>query len=160
MAKAFLLLGGNIGDVSASFRQCVAQLQKEGFNILNQSSDYKTEAWGYDSDNSYLNKVLVIETDLAPISLLEQLLEIEKLLGRTRNGNGYTDRIIDIDILLYADEVVQTEQLEVPHPRMHLRKFALAPLAEVDPLIIHPVLNKNIGTLLEECPDHTLVEKI
>jgi len=106
----------------------------------------------------FLNQALAIETTLAPSTLLQQLLAIEKTIGRMREEK-YGPRIIDIDILLYNDTIQDSPSLKLPHPELPNRRFALTPLAEIAPLLIHPVVQKTITELLEICPDKLPVEK-
>ena len=103
--------------------------------------------------NTYFNQVVLLETSLASPSLLEVLLDIEKALGRVRNEAGYTDRTMDLDILDYEGKVSTSEQLILPHPRLHLRLFTLLPMAEVAPHWVHPSSDESIDTLLAKCPD-------
>ena len=110
--------------------------------IIRASKIYETEPWGFVADTFFLNQALVIETTLSPIALLKQCLDTEEALGRVRacGAERYSSRNIDIDILFYEDVVCETPELTLPHPRLHLRKFALEPLAEVAPEWRHPVL--------------------
>ena len=112
-------------------------------SVVSVSSVYETEPWGFESDNEFLNMVLCVETDLSPSGLLGRILMIESQLGRIRCENQYSSRNIDIDILLYNNEIVNEAALEIPHPRMHERRFVLVPLAEIAPELIHPVLKKS-----------------
>ena len=108
---------------------------------------------------AFLNQVLIIDTLLSPLEILEQIHNIENKLGRKRQSNGYESRIIDIDILFYEDLIISEEDLEIPHPRLHLRKFTLKPLAEIDGGFMHPVLKQDIDTISEKCTDKLRVEK-
>ena len=160
MARVFLLLGGNIGDVTATFEAVASALIELDISITNKSSVYSSPAWGYASTNVFYNQVFEFQTSLTPGILLDQLLDIEKQLGRMRQSEGYSDRTIDLDILFYNDNIVSTEKLEIPHPRLHLRRFTLVPLVEIDPAFIHPVLKTSLKDLLEICTDSNEVEKI
>ena len=115
------------------------------------SSFIETEPWGFESQNSFLNCVVAFRTTLPPMELLETTEKIERELGRTAKSNGgvYHDRIIDIDILLYGNETINTERLTVPHPLMHERNFVLTPLCEIAPQAIHPVIGKSIAEIKE-----------
>jgi len=127
--------------------------------LKNISSIYETAAWGNIDQPMFLNQSLEITTPLKPIPLLQQILEIEKQLGRTRHEK-YGPRIIDIDILFYNDEIYNDSLLTVPHPALQYRRFALKPMNELAPNFVHPVLKKTIAQLLEECPDDLPVNKL
>jgi 2-amino-4-hydroxy-6-hydroxymethyldihydropteridine diphosphokinase len=159
MNTAYLLIGGNLGDRSNNLQQAIEHIEPECGDIIAISSTYETAAWGNTDQPAFLNQVIVLNTDLQPGELMKRLLDIEKKLGRTRNEK-MGPRTIDIDILLIEDQVIQTSGLIVPHPSLHLRKFALIPLAEVAGSRIHPTKNKTIAELLTDCPDSLPVTKI
>ena len=127
--------------------------------LENISSIYETAAWGKIDQPMFLNQCIQINTPLKPIPLLQQILEIEKHLGRTRHEK-YGPRIIDIDILFYNDEIYNDSLLTVPHPALQYRRFALKPMNEIAPDFVHPVLKKTIAKLLEECPDDLPANKL
>lgn len=120
--------------------------------VVERSSAYITEPWGFEADEWFLNELLVVETDLEPDDLMDRLLEIETELGRVRHPEkpGYQSRTVDLDILYYGDWVINTEKVTVPHPLLHLREFALKPLCEVIPDFIHPVFHLSQMQLLEK----------
>jgi len=155
MNKVALILGSNISDGRNYLLESFPLIENKLGKILVKSSIYCSPPWGYHSQNEYRNQVVVIETQLPPLTLLNSLLSIETTLGRVRNPRAttYEDRTLDIDILLIDDLIVNDTQLEVPHPRMHLRKFCLVPLAEVMPHWIVPTFNKTIEELMAECQD-------
>jgi 2-amino-4-hydroxy-6-hydroxymethyldihydropteridine diphosphokinase len=157
MNKAALILGSNISDGRNYLLEAHPLIENKLGKIIQKSSVYCSPPWGYQSYNEYRNQVIVIETLLNPLSLLNGLLSIETSLGRIRNISAltYEDRTLDIDILLIDDLIVNDIQLEVPHPRMHLRKFCLAPLAEIMPHWIVPTFSKTIEELLVECEDES-----
>ena len=128
MTLAYVGLGANLGDREASIRRAA-----ELIGATRLSPVIETEPWGYEDQPRFLNAVAEIETDLAPRALLDRLLEVERELGRERTGPRYGPRTIDLDLLLYGDERVDEPGLQVPHPRLHERAFALAPLAALVP---------------------------
>jgi 2-amino-4-hydroxy-6-hydroxymethyldihydropteridine diphosphokinase len=133
VTRAYVGLGANLGDREASIRLASGLL---GASRL--SSIRETEPWGYADQPMFLNAVAEVETNLGPAQLLDRLLEIERELGRTREGPRYGPRAIDLDLLLYGDEVVDGPGLTVPHPRLHERLFVLEPLFELDPALVVP----------------------
>ena len=154
MNQVILLLGTNLGDCPKNLKKTINLLEHRNIVITATSSVYKTEPWGYSSDNWFFNLVIKMETNMNIISLFEEINKIELDLGREiKTEIGYSDRLIDIDILFFNDEVLNSKNLQVPHPRLHSRKFTLLPLSEIMPELIHPVFNKTIRTLLEECVD-------
>lgn len=159
--KVIILLGGNLGDSNALFKKTVDLFIEKGYVLLNKSSIFRSEAWGYSSDNIYLNQVIVLENNTNPELILKTCLEIEKELGRKRVvSKSYLDRPIDIDILYLDDLIIEDKKLQVPHPRLHLRRFTLQPLVEILPNFIHPILKNDHKSLLLLCPDKAIVEAI
>lgn len=156
------ILGSNSGDKYRLIEQAISLLIKEVGEMTLASSYYETEPWGFIAEENFLNRVVVFETKLNAESFLHAALNIEKQLGRTRSTNGprYSSRPIDIDILFYGTEVINTPMLCIPHPRMQERNFVLTPLHEILPGFIHPVLHKSIQALWEECSDKSEVQKI
>ena len=156
-----LLYGGNIGETWAAFEKATAILVEKIGEVYQQSSVYRSKSWGYESNNDFLNQLVLFKTNLSAHKLLKICLETESLLGRQRNSSiGYSDRVIDIDILYLDDLVLNTSELTIPHPRLHERLFALVPLCELMPEFIHPVLQKSNKSLLSLCPDKTVIEKL
>lgn len=151
---AYLLTGSNIEPRSDFMGQAVSMINASGGRVLQLSSVYESKAWGFEADQKFLNQALYIETDLLPIELLECIMGIEKKLGRTRNTKaGYESRRMDIDILYFNDDIIETPRLVLPHPRLHIRRFALEPLVEIAPDNMHPVLKKTNRELLESLDD-------
>ena len=151
MAKAYIGLGTNIGNKRRNLITAAALLAERAGDVLSISSFYETEPWGFESDNTFLNAALLLETELEPLQLLSLTQEIEKEMGRTQKSDGaYHDRIIDLDILLYDLCVINEAALVVPHPLMHKRLFVMEPLAEIAPMLVHPILNKTMLELAEE----------
>ena len=157
MNVAFLGLGGNVGDALASISKAKELIEQACGTIQVQSSVYETEPWGLSSSNHFLNQVIQLKTHLSAEELIQKLLDIEAKLGRIRVGDGYSDRRIDIDILLFNDAIIASENLVVPHPRMHLRKFVLIPFNEVSGTSWHPTLHQSIHDLLLNCSDKSFV---
>ncbi len=153
MNRAYLLLGGNMGKVPETFRKARNLIEKKAGKICCESLLYRTEPWGMKSRIFFYNQALAIDTEYAAETLLWQLQHIENRFGRTREPGKVTSRKLDIDILFFNDEVIDIPQLQIPHPRMHLRRFALVPLNDIAPAKMHPVNNKTVGQLLKECED-------
>jgi len=160
MIRLYVLLGGNLGDKRKVFSEASAMLLEQVGKITAQSAIYETEPWGFESADYFWNQVLEFSTALSPEEVLHQTQQIEFLLGRTCKAVQYDSRIIDIDILFYGDQVIESDNLTVPHPRIQERKFVLVPLCEVAPELMHPVFHKNIQQLLSECPDPLKVERV
>ncbi|MBP5259900.1 MAG: 2-amino-4-hydroxy-6-hydroxymethyldihydropteridine diphosphokinase [Paludibacteraceae bacterium] len=148
--KVYLGLGGNLGDRNALLDQAESLLNQRAGRIIQRSSRYETEPVGFVSSHPFLNEVVALETPLEPLELLDCTEGIEQELGRRHKSlNGrYTDRPMDIDLLLAGDRLIDLPRLTVPHPRMHERKFVLEPLAEIAPELIHPGLQRSIQDLL------------
>jgi len=161
MHQVVVLLGGNEGNVQEIFQQCVKEITADEFELKKISKIYQSVAWGYKSENIYLNLALVFSTSLNPLEVLDKLLGIEKKLGRTRSISiGYTDRPIDIDLMFYDDLIINSEKLTIPHPRLHYRKFCLVPLNELMPELVHPILNQSLAELLLNCDDPSEVKPL
>jgi 2-amino-4-hydroxy-6-hydroxymethyldihydropteridine diphosphokinase len=152
MNKAYLLTGGNMGNREKNLARAKTLIGEKAGKVIRASALYETAAWGKTDQPSFYNQALEIETALPPKELLKLLLEIEKKLGRHRDEK-YGPRIIDIDILLYGDQISNDPQLRIPHPELQNRRFALTPLAEIGPGLMHPVFKKSITELLAICTD-------
>ena len=154
--KVVLGLGGNKGD-RASYLSRAREALSEQFSLISFSQVYESEAWGGVATNgNFLNQVLLIQTTLEPLALLQITQRIELELGRTREQH-WGDRTIDIDILYFGDQVSKDPKLVLPHPYILERRFVLAPLAEILPLAKHPLLDKTSVQLLAECTDSARV---
>ena len=154
----YLSLGSNIPDRAANLRRAVEQIAVSVGTVTMQSPIYETQSWGY-TDGDYLNQTIAVETTLTPQQLLAATAAIETALGRVRSGNGYEARTIDIDILFYDNEIIDSPHLTVPHPKIALRRFVLQPTADIAPDYLHPTLHKTISQLLDECTDTGKVRK-
>lgn len=151
MATAYLGLGTNVGNKRENLVTAAALLAERVGAVLALSGIYETEPWGFESENTFLNGVIVMATDLSPMELLDTTRLIEIEMGRIEKSDGiYHDRIIDIDLLMVDDLIIHTERLVLPHPLMHKRLFVMEPLAEVAPEVAHPVFGKTMSKLLSE----------
>lgn len=160
MPDAYILIGGNLGDIRGNLRNSIERISGEGIKITDMSSIYETEPWGFDHDSDFLNQVIRIETFLEPLELLEKIQKIERDMGRDKSSTSYSARIIDIDILFYENRIIKTDRLIIPHPKIHERMFVLAPMAEIAPEFIHPELKKPISMLKDECIDKKGIRKL
>jgi 2-amino-4-hydroxy-6-hydroxymethyldihydropteridine diphosphokinase len=154
----FLGLGSNLGDREAAMDDALARLATRAVRVRVRSSTWLTEPVGGPPQGWFLNAVAGVETALLPAELLAACLAVEREMGRVRaERNG--PRTIDVDILLYGERRIDEPGLTVPHPRLHERRFVLAPLAEVAPALVHPVLGRSVAELLERCPDRSSVRR-
>jgi 2-amino-4-hydroxy-6-hydroxymethyldihydropteridine diphosphokinase len=159
MQTCYILLGSNLGDREGNLQAAREQINSRIAQIIKVSSLYQTEAWGFETSDIFLNQVIEAKTALDPDMLLDQLLSLETLLGRKRDGNRfYTSRLIDLDILFYENMILSKNGLVIPHPLLHKRRFVLTPLNEIAPDWAHPVLHKTISELLHECDDQNKVQ--
>lgn len=161
MHEVYIVAGGNINNTLQKYKQLLQYLQQRIGNISRMSSYYTSPPWGYASVHPYVNVAIKISTDMDAHEVLTQCLTIEQLMGRTPHPKDhYTDRTMDIDIILYDDAIIQDADLEIPHPRMHMRNFVLTPLCEIDACKVHPILGKTIAELKAVCPDTAEVKPI
>lgn len=151
--RVTLLIGGNQGDRVGLLKQACDMIGQQVGDIVQLSSIYESEAWGFEAEQSFLNQAVVVETRLEPHEVLGKALFIETQLGRVRSGNGYSSRTMDIDILFVDNKCIDTPDLIVPHPRIHQRNFVLVPLCEIMPDYVHPILQKTMSNLLKTSLD-------
>ncbi len=154
MNKTFLLIGGNLGDRLALINEAKYEIENRIGAIENVSSIYESASWGFKTEQNFLNQVIIVKTKLNPQEVLKHCLEIEDQLGRVRSSSGYQSRTMDIDILFYNDEMIDVDNLIVPHPKLHERRFTMEPLVEIAPEYVHPVFKKALKELLSECKDN------
>lgn len=159
MPQAIISLGSNLGNRNLQLSTAISKMQIEIGDILIKSSIFESESWGFKSENTFLNQVLSFQTELTPEEILKIILKIEKDLGRIRVSDAYESRTIDLDILFFNDKIINKEALQIPHPRIQERKFILVPLNEILPDFVHPISNKSIRKLLDDCQDKLWVKK-
>jgi 2-amino-4-hydroxy-6-hydroxymethyldihydropteridine diphosphokinase len=156
--ETFILAGSNLGDRKAYLEYSVKSLEQAG-TVLTVSSCFETEPVGFPDQPWFLNQAIALSTRLAPSELLLCCQRIETSGGRIRTFTN-APRTLDLDILLYGDLVLNQENLIIPHPRLAERRFALEPLAQIAPDVVHPLLGKSIRCLLEACPDSSKVRMV
>ncbi|MBT8300683.1 MAG: 2-amino-4-hydroxy-6-hydroxymethyldihydropteridine diphosphokinase [Maribacter sp.] len=153
LKKTYISIGSNLGNRLQNLQEAIFLLGAEVGEIAEISKVYESVSWGFTSSD-FLNACLVLETHLAPLQVLEKILAIEKSMGRERmEEGGYEARIIDIDIIYYGREILQTDHLVIPHAKLQERKFVLLPLADIAPQMYHPVLGKDTRNLIQESKD-------
>lgn len=159
MPDIYLILGSNLGDRMKNLRKATELISENVGEIIKKSSVYETEPWGFNHRLNFLNQVLKVITSLKPEEVLKVILKTEKLSGRKRNSNIYEARVIDIDILFYNNNIIKSDKLIIPHPKIQERMFVLVPMAELQPDFIHPELKVPINKLKNECRDTKWVKE-
>lgn len=159
MYTTYILLGSNLGDSKKYLADAIFEIEDKLGNIAKKSSLYQTASWGNHNQPDFLNQVIELHTELSPATLLESVLDIEIKLGRERHEK-WGARTIDIDILLYEDLIIEEPDLKIPHPFLPQRRFALEPLVEIAPDLIHPKSHIKIKSLLQTLTDKLLVKKL
>lgn len=152
MAQVYLGLGTNLGDKEMNLQQAINKIQEQIGKIISLSAFHLSEPWGFTSSNVFLNAVVCVESNESPFQLVDTTQSIEKEIGRKAKSidGNYSDRLIDIDILLYDDLILHTEKLTIPHPLMTKRDFVMIPLCEIAPQLIHPEKGKTMQYLCNE----------
>jgi 2-amino-4-hydroxy-6-hydroxymethyldihydropteridine diphosphokinase len=158
MNKVYLLIGGNMGDRMANLKDAINHIEQQIGNIELKSSIYETAAWGQTNQPDFLNQALLVDTHLEAAELMNKLLSIENLMGRIRTVK-LGPRTIDLDIIYFNNEVISTNLITIPHPKLAERNFVLTPLFEIAPNYLHPILNKTNASMLKECGDSLAVYK-
>lgn len=158
MNIVYLLTGGNVGNRAQYLQESASLIEAQCGKIVRRSSLYETAPWGKTDQAAFLNQALELSTPLSANQLMEQLLLIEQKIGRKRMEK-YGPRTIDIDILLFNHDIIDNPLVTVPHPQMANRRFVLEPLQEIAADYVHPVLQKTIRQLLQNCPDLLPVKK-
>lgn len=159
MNDVYLLLGSNLGDRKIFLQQAIMHIAYEVAPTAIVSSVFETQSWGKTDEPDYLNMVVYVQTYLSAKMVLDKILSIEEVMGRKREEK-WGSRIIDIDILYYNQDIIDEPGLQVPHPQLHKRRFTLAPLSEIAPDFMHPVLLKSNTQLKNELTDSLIVKKL
>jgi 2-amino-4-hydroxy-6-hydroxymethyldihydropteridine diphosphokinase len=156
----YLCIGGNLGEREANLEEALEFIDFNFGDVVAVSSIYESEPWGMTDVPNFLNQVVHIESELTDKELLVEIADLEEFFGRERSSQGYVSREMDIDVLFIDEEVISTEALQVPHPRISERRFVLEPLAEIAPEFIHPELKQSVEVLLKACSDKGKVTRL
>ncbi|MDF1672399.1 MAG: 2-amino-4-hydroxy-6-hydroxymethyldihydropteridine diphosphokinase [Vicingaceae bacterium] len=157
--KVILGLGGNVGNVQFTLKNCIQLIELKVGKVDVKSSLYQTKAWGVENQPDFINQVVVINTNLSAHECLSNFQDIEKQMGRIRKEKWH-ERTIDIDILFYNNDIIEEDNLKIPHPFIQDRNFVIYPLDEIVPNLIHPQLNKSMLELKNICKDKLMVIKL
>ncbi|HEX7367804.1 MAG TPA: 2-amino-4-hydroxy-6-hydroxymethyldihydropteridine diphosphokinase [Pelobium sp.] len=159
MNQVFLALGGNLGNRVKNIEKALALIEQSVGSLTKVSSMYETAPWGKSEQANFLNMVVRVSTSFSAIEVLNKIQKIETDLGRIRKET-WGARTMDLDILFFNDEVIESERLIIPHALMHERKFVLIPMEEIAPGFVHPIFNKTIKQLLLMCKDNLNVKYV
>lgn len=160
MVNVYFSTGSNLGDRLASLVKAAKLIGELIGRVIAVSPVVESKPWGFVAEMNFYNQVLLVETHLSPKQIIKTVLEIEQNMGRIRKSSSYNSRVIDIDILFYSNLLIEEADLVIPHPRLHLRKFVLQPLAALSPGFIHPLLKKTISELLDSSQDTSEVMNV
>ena len=156
----FLCIGGNLGEREANLEEALEFIDFNLGDVITSSGVYESEPWGMTDVPNFLNQVVQIQSELTNDELVQEIHELEEFFGRERSDQGYVSREMDVDVLFIDQEIIETDTLRVPHPRMVERRFVLTPMAEIAPELVHPELKKNIQELLASCADKGQVTRL
>ena len=159
MNKVYLLLGSNIGDSKITLDKAINHIEKKIGVVIKKSSLYKTAAWGNTNQHDFINQVILVESNFDAEEIILAIFKIEKEMGRIRTIKNAA-REIDIDILFFNNEIINSQNLTIPHKEIQNRMFVLVPMMEIAPKFEHPSLKKDITTLFLNCTDELNVQKI
>ena len=151
---AYISVGSNLGNKRENCRRGIQSLTRQNAWLKAQSCIYQTEPVDYTDQDWFINYVVKIETNLDPFQLLDRIQTIQRKAGRIQDQIRFGPRILDLDILLFDEVVINSGRLIIPHPRMHKRRFVLKPLCDIDPALIHPVLQTDVQSLLDNLDDN------
>ncbi len=154
MHQAFISVGSNVGDKIENCRKGTNELLADSRSTLIKSSSfYRTSPVDYEDQDWFVNLVVKINTSLGPFELLDEIQGIQAAVGRKTNSIRFGPRVLDLDIIFFNDQVIRTDTLEIPHPRMHKRRFVLKPICDIEPSMVHPLLGKDMRSLLNRLKD-------
>ena len=159
MNKIILSIGSSLGNKHNTIVSAISDIEKNIGVVEKISSYYETEPWGFEDENMFLNIAVSVLSELLPNEVLEKIHRIEDKYGRIRTGKGYSARTLDIDIVFWNEIIHYEQHLKIPHPLAHKRKFVLQPVAEIEPDLLHPVLQLTVSELLANCSDETLMKR-
>jgi 2-amino-4-hydroxy-6-hydroxymethyldihydropteridine diphosphokinase len=158
MAIAYLMLGSNLGDKLSNLQMATKALEVELGTILRSSAIFESEPWGFIHPEHFYNQLLIVQTYYKAEVVMEKIIKIEEGMGRIRENKEYQARTIDIDIIFYNNQIIQTENLTVPHPKIAERRFVLLPFLKIDSTLVHPLTGLTIWEMYRDCRDNLEVK--